>query len=551
MTRSRGRPLAAIDIGTNSFHLIVADLDPRKRRFKILDREKEIVRLGSGPSDMKYLTEGAMTRGTETLRRFKVIASAARAPIRAVATSAVREALNRNEFARRVRNETGITIEIASGVEEARLIYLGVLQALPVYSRRILLVDIGGGSTEFLIGEQRKILYDNSVKLGAVRLTERFFSSASLKQKAVRECREYIRLAMNPVIRAIRREGYEMAVGTSGTISSIASMVARLRREDRTVSGLNNYSFSKADFVKVLDAILGAKDASERAALPGLDAGRADIIVAGALILEQVFKELGIESMTVSEYALREGIILDTMEKRFRRGRTHRLDDIRYDSVIHLAESVGYEKEHCNHVAALALRIFDQTKSLHRLGGMEREWLEAAAILHEVGSFLSHSQHHRHSYYVIRNADLLGFTENEKEIIANVARYHRKSHPKVKHEGYAKLNSKDQTVVSKLAAMLRIADGLDRTHVSAVLDVFFRKTAKGVSMKILRAPNSSADMELLGAARKKKMFEEVFDVRVKFTSKVVQRGVQRIPVTIEAPRENSQPVIGRASAGLK
>jgi exopolyphosphatase/guanosine-5'-triphosphate,3'-diphosphate pyrophosphatase len=519
MTRAHRRPLAAIDIGTNSFHLIVAEIDPATKRFKILDREKEIVRLGSSPTDMKHITESAMVRGTETLKRFKVIADAAKAPIRAIATSAVREAINQDEFIRRIKNETGITIEVASGVEEARLIYLGVLQALPVYNRKILLVDIGGGSTEFLVGEKRKVFYDNSVKLGSVRLTERFFASSKLTKKTIKRCREYILLTMNPLVRAIRKQGYEAVIGTSGTINNIAKMVQCARGGNKSITTLNNYVFARSDFDSVLEKILGAKDTEERTKLEGLDSGRSDIIVAGALILEQVFKELEIEQLTVSEFALREGIIFDTIEKKFRPTGVHRLEDIRYDSVLHLAENLGYEKQHSNHVAALALRIFDQTKILHHLDDIEREYLEAAAILHEVGFFLAHSQHHRHSYYLIRNAELLGFTENEKEIIANVARYHRKSHPKLKHEGYRRLNAQDQLVVSKLAAILRITDGLDRTHSSVVADILCRNLSKTVIFSLKRAGHSSVQMEIQGAIRKKELFEEIFNVEVKFKLK--------------------------------
>jgi len=516
MARGIKKPLAAIDIGTNSFHLIVVDADPDTGRFKILDREKEIVRLGSGSTDMKYISDSAMNRGIETLKRFKLIVDVAGAPVRAIATSAVREALNQDVFIRRVKSETGIKVEIASGVEEARLIYLGVLQALPVFNRKILLIDIGGGSTEFLVGQERKIHYDNSVKLGAVRLTQRFFNSDKTTAKQVKRCREYILLMINPIIRALRAHNYATVVGTSGTINNIARMILAARGDGDLMTTLNNYSFSRDELHSVYEIILKAKDSKQRSKIEGLDPGRSDIILAGSILIEQIFKELNISSMTVSEYALREGIILDTIEKKFKRKDIHRLDDIRYGSVIHLGENLGYEEQHCHQVAALALRIFDQTKTLHHLGPTEREYLEAAAILHEVGAFLSHSQHHRHSYYLIRNAELLGFTENEKEIIANVARYHRKSHPKYKHEGFQKLTSDDRSIVLKLAAILRIADGLDRTHASLIADVLCKKSNKIMTFAIKRTNSSQLQMELLGADHKKELFEEIFELQVKF-----------------------------------
>ena len=507
--------IAAIDIGTNSFHLIIAEINPSTGRFKTLAREREIVRLGSGSADMKYLSDNAMSRGIETLKRFKRMADAARAPIRATATSAVREAVNQDEFKRRVKSETDIKIEIISGMEEARLIYLGVLQALPVFNKQVLLIDIGGGSTEFLIGKQRKIQYDNSLKMGAVRLTHRFFSSKNIDSKSVKLCRQYISGLMNPISRGVRALDTEMVVGTSGTILNIASMIQRERDEEPSVR-LNNFSFSRDELESIVEKVVRAKDAKQRSKIDGLDPSRSDIIVAGALILEQVFKEFKIKKMTVSEFALREGIILDTIEKAHKRTNGRSLDDIRYNSVLHLAENFGYEEQHSRHVAHLAIRIFDQTKRLHLLGKRDREYLEAAAILHEVGLFISHVQHHWHSFYLIRNGELLGFTENEKAIIANVARYHRKSHPKYKHEAFRNLTPDDQAIVTKLAAILRIADGLDRTHESLIKDISCRQSKRSVIMKLRRARRIPVELEIWGANRKKDLFESTFHRNVRY-----------------------------------
>jgi exopolyphosphatase / guanosine-5'-triphosphate,3'-diphosphate pyrophosphatase len=510
--------LAAIDVGTNSIHLVIAEVIPESGRFKVLDREKEMVRLGSGSTDMKYLSEGAMDRALQTLHRFKIIAASLRAPIRAVATSAVREALNQDEFIRRVKSETGITLEIASGFEEARLIHLGVLQALPVFKKTHLMVDIGGGSTEFLIGHQRSILYSNSLKIGAVRLTQRFFEGEKTSSKSIRECQKYVRGMLNPIRRSVKKEHYEVVVGTSGTIMNIAGIIRRSHEEDED-SSLNNFTFSRDELFETVESILEAERPEDRVKIDGLDPGRADIIVAGAIILQQIFEELNIKKMTVSEFALREGIILDTIEKLHRKKRSNHLDDLRYSNVRHLAESLHFEKTHSQQVARLALRIFDQTISLHKLGFQEREYLEAAALLHEIGLFVSHAQHHRHSYYLIRNSELLGFTENEKEIIANIARYHRKSHPKIKHEGFRKLDAENQKTVRKLASILRIADGLDRTHSSAIKDLRCRVSGKKVNISLRRKGRLGVELELWGADRKKKLFEETFRSSVRIATR--------------------------------
>ncbi|MFI5253605.1 MAG: HD domain-containing protein [Bacteroidota bacterium] len=506
--------LTAIDIGTNSFHLVIARMQPEQSRFTILDRQKELVRLGSGSRDMKYISEGAMNRAIQTLRRFKSLADAFDAPIRAVATSAVREALNQDIFVRRVKTETGITVEVISGVEEARLIYLGVLQALAVFSSKVLMVDIGGGSTEFLVGRRAHALYANSLKLGAIRLTERFFRNDVITHGQISECRAFIKGILYPVVRAARKADYEMAVGSSGTIQTIANMV-RARKEGVGDGRINNYTFTRKELGAVIEDIIEANVSAKRLKLPGIDPARCDIITAGALILEQIFEEFKLKDMTVSEFALREGIILDTQRERVQHAHLQHLNDLRYGSVLHLAETFHYEKEHANHVAKLAGLIFDATRSIHGLDDTESEFLEAAALLHEVGFFISHAQHHRHSYYLIRNSELLGFTENEKEIVANIARYHRKSHPKLKHEGFSKLSPQDQETVQKLSAILRIADGLDRTHHQRVKRIRAKISRKSITF-LIDLPGRSDPIDLWGPEQKKQLFEETFGVKLRF-----------------------------------
>lgn len=508
--------LAAIDIGTNSFHLIIAEVDTNTGKFNILGREKQPVRLGSGSTDMKHLGKDAMERGIEALKKFAALAESAGAPVRAIATSAVREAINQHEFIMRARIEAGIRIEVASGVEEARYIYLGILQSVPVYDKPVFMIDIGGGSTEFLIGKGRDIYYDNSLKLGAIRLTERFFGEKDIDSKAIKHCREYIKGYMTPVTRESIKYNYEIAIGSSGTIINIANII-NVSKGSAADTRLNNFVFTKDELHAAVAEILEAKTVKQRLKIPGIDPQRADILPAGAILLEQIFKELKIKEMMISEYALREGILLDTIEKEYLIKDKEHLGNIRYGSVMHLAENFRIEKEHSAHVTKLALNIFDGTRKLHKLGNTEREYLEAATILHEVGGFVSHSQHHRHSYYIIRNSEMLGFTENEKEIIANVARYHRKSHPKLKHPDFAKLTGDEQLVVRKLAAILRIADGLDRSHTSSITEIKIEQEENRIIFNIT-GNAENIELEIWGANSKKKLFEEVFGVEVIFES---------------------------------
>lgn len=509
MTRATER-LAAVDLGTNSFRMVVADVDPRTGHFVPLAKAREMVRLGRGATDFKRLTPAAMARGIATLKRFKALAAHWRAPIRAVATSAVREALNRAEFIRRAR-AVGVTVEVASGAEEARLIHLGALQALPVYDSPLLLVDIGGGSMEWLVARRRDIRYAHSLKLGAIRVTERFLGRGTLKPEDVKACRDALAALMGPAVRRIRREHWDLVVGTAGTVCTLARMI-KVRRRDP--SPLNGTVITRADLDEVAAEILGTRSLEARRALRGLDPARADIIPAGALVLQETFRALGIRRMRVSEYALREGLLLDTVEKR-RGRRFERVHEVRRRSVLSLAERCRYDASHARRVAALALAVFDQTAPLHGLGAPERGLLEAAALLHDVGVFVSTDQHHRHGYYLIRNADLLGFTDDEKEVVANVARYHRKSHPKPRHEGFARLDPRGKVLVRRLAGMLRVADALDRGHADGVkgLACRLRKGEVAVALKARRGARLEA--ERWAFEDRKGLFEEAFGVRLR------------------------------------
>ncbi len=505
------RYLAAIDIGTHSFHLVIVEI-LKDGKFKILDRAKENVRLGSGGKDMKMIAPDAMTRGVGTLRTFSEIARTYKAPIRAVATSAVREALNQTEFVKKVYDATGISIEVISGFEEARMIYLGILQALPVFDRPVLTIDIGGGSVEYLIGLKGESKYSNSLKIGCVRLTERYFNKSSLKEKDIDACREHIVGFLSPVKRELKKFKYDAVIGSSGTIQNIANMIRGIREEIINAS-VNNFTFTKDELSQIVKKILKAKTEKQRLKIFGLDPNRVDLIVAGALVLQESFEVLNIKRMTVSEFALREGIIYDYLQNRILKSSRHdHLSNLRFKSIRHLAETFDYDPDHANQSAKLSLAIFDQTRSLHKLGAREREFLEFAALLHEVGFFISHDQHHRHSYYLIRNSELPGFTDTEKEIIANVARYHRKSHPKSKHEGYGRLNEKDQLIVNKLASILRIADGLDRSHINKIAGIVCRSHAKEVVLRI--KSRDKIHLEEWAVNMKKTLFEEVFHKKI-------------------------------------
>ena len=515
-----GEVLAAIDIGTNSFHLVVARILPNGR-FETLASEKEMVRLGSGSGDMKLLTADAIERGVATLRRFRQVADINGARLRAVATSAVREALNQQDFLDRARTEAGIDVEVISGVEEARLIHLGVLQALPVFAERLLLIDIGGGSTEVLMAEGPAIEWSRSHKLGAIRLTDGFFPGGVTSPRGADRCRRYLRSFLVNTVLELRNHPFDLAVGSSGTIQNLATMAAHLRGEQAPKS-INSATFSCAELGKITQLLLDARTTDERIKVPGIEKGRADILPAGALLLECLAEELDIETFTVSAYALREGVLFDAArqsEHHRHLDPLHHLSDLRRSSVEHLLTVTEPAVDHAHHTAELALQLFARTEAAHRLPPEYAELLEAGALLANVGRHIAHDAHHKHSYYIIRNTDqLTGFTSHEIELIAQVARYHRKSAPKRTHSEYVALSPFDQQAVAVMAGLLRIAIGLDRGHRQVVQGVRCSLDSQGQKLTIgVVAPGSvDASLELYTADARKALAADAFRLDVTF-----------------------------------
>lgn len=488
--------VAAIDVGTNSFHLLVADFDT-SGHFEVVTREKEPVRLGSGADDMKRLAPEAMDRGIAALDRMRRIAQHAGAiDILAVATSAVREATNNAEFVTRARQEAQVEIEVVSGVEEARLIHLGVLQSAPVFDRRHVVFDIGGGSTEFIVGERSSPLLLRSLKLGAIRLTDRFFPGGVIEPGAIDSCARYVDSFIGGLDAEIAELGFEVAVGSSGTIITLARMAGALRGDRSSRTG--NLAFTTLELEALVDELAQRPRPQDRRGMVGLEERRADIIVAGAVLMRQITHLLHIDRVEVSDHALREGIVFEQRRRASSPGLDpfHRLGDLRRSAVMYVAGRFHEDLTHAEHITDLALEIFDGLASLHGLDDEDRDLFEAATLLHNVGVYISHSAHHRHSYYLIRNSEhLAGFTEREVEIIAQVARYHRKSSPKAKHAEFASLADDDRTRVRWMAGVLRVAIGLDRSNRQVVHRVEVDLSPSEIRVDALVAEGHDASLE--------------------------------------------------------
>lgn len=515
--------LAAVDIGTNSVHMVVARVSGRDR-FEVVTRHKEVVRLGSGADDMRKLTPEAMDRGIEALTRCRQLADSFDATLTAVATSAVREADNAAKFLQRAWVDAGVRVEVIGGLEEARLIHLGVLQSLAVYDKRVMLCDVGGGSTELLHAEGDSVLASRSFKIGAIRMTERFFPDGVISGSSVRKARRYVRDAIALYRRETSMLPPERFVLTSGTAECLVRM-AVLRSGGGEPTTMNGAAVSAEALAAVIDDVLAAKDPEARAGLAGMDGSRADIIAGGAVVIDEVVNAFGITEVTFADSALREGVLLDTLHRLTGDDLSH-LSQLRRRSVLHLLEICDDDPEHALHVAHLAGILFDGLRKSLGLRRKAGEILEAAALLANVGLFISHSRHHQHSYYVIRNTEhLTGFTDHEIELIAQVARYHRKSAPTDAHEPFAGLDDEDRQLVTALAAILRVAIGLDRGHAGKVGDV---SVDVGDDMiEVVVAPTAvgdDLDVEIHAAGERTALLEAVSGRRVELVAAPARGG---------------------------
>ncbi|MEO8217122.1 MAG: Ppx/GppA phosphatase family protein [Acidobacteriota bacterium] len=500
------RRIAAIDIGTNSIHMVIVECEGRSCR--IIDRQKEMVQLGLGSLGGQPLQTAAMDRAVEALSRMTELArNHGAGRIVAVATSAVREAPNRAEFIRRANRQAGLRIRVISGEEEADLIFRAVRDAVD-FEGSALGIDIGGGSVELILGTRTQIYFAASEPLGCLRLTQAWLRKDPPTRAEVQACQKHIRRTLRKSVSEIRDLGFDSCIGTSGTIMALADIAAGRDGGQAIAAGLHRVEVTALE--ETIET-LRTMSVAERAEAFGLDQKRAATILAGALVLHQTLRLLKVEQLRACSAALREGIVARVLDRSSRRARD---GSVREGAVRELARRSRYGKAHADHVAMLATRIFDQTTPLHGLGDEEREILEHAAVLHEIGLHISWKRHHKHSYYLIRHAGLKGFTNEQVAVLANVARYYRKSTPHEKHANFSELDETQRSVVKKLSSILRIAEGLDRAHKQSVRDVSVRKRGKFMRFEI--AAPAGSDVELESAHKRSKYFSKIFSVRPSF-----------------------------------
>ncbi len=516
--------VASIDIGSNSIKLLVAETAANGTLLP-LRREKSMVRLGHETLLKGHLSSEAIVKAIRTLSVFKTLAQNLGAEqIIAVATASVREADNAQAFIREVESRTGIRIEVLSGLEEARLIGIAASRGVgtngsSTRGKSLLNIDVGGGSTELSLMRGTKALMLESMKIGAVRLSEQFLTSDPPRPKELLAMQREIEGALERPMREMKGMKWDVATGTSGTILSIGAAFQSLAYPDNESIADGRSSGQLPSVVMTRNALaefnqhLASLSLAERKKIRGISEQRAEIIVAGGQIIEQIMRSFKIARITTCDWGLREGVLLDRLSEwsGVRATRSKELD-ARLAGAEALGERFGYEAPHGKQVSKLSTMLFDQIRSLHGLKPHDRTLLAAAATLHDIGYVISPESHHKHSLYLILNSELTGFTDLERQIIANIARYHRRAFPKPNHEFFSSLSMEDQGKVWMLGGILRLADAMDRSHESRIKN--FKAILRGGNIRLALHSSRRCDHEIWAIEHKKDMFEEAFGVTV-------------------------------------
>lgn len=501
------RRVAAIDIGTNSIHLLIAEVDEQLRTFSVLLAEKSTTRLGERDAESGNLSEAATERAFRTLRHACQLAESHGAEqIVTAATSAVREAPNGGQFLQALQEGLGLSVDLVSGPEEARLIYLGVLSGMTFGEQPHLIIDIGGGSTELVLADGSDARALTSTRIGAVRLQREFCQIDPLPVERRQFLRAYIQGSLDPAVAELKRQirpgESPQLVGTSGTAMALAALAAA--EESAPPLKLQGYRLSR-ERVDQLVARLLSLSPEQRRALAPINERRAEIIVPGALILQTAMAMLGARDLVVCDRALREGLIVDWMLRNQLLGdRFSFQSTIRERTVLHLARRFGVDRGRADRVAGHALSLYDQTRGwLHDDGGEGRQLLWAAAQLHTCGKSINISAYHKHSWYLIRHGELLGYSQAEHLMVAAIGRYHRRSLPKKRHEAWQLLTSRDQRrCVAAMALLLRLAAALDRRPADVIAAIRVRPldgaAGRGIEVQLepQRAPAGEEPLDL-------------------------------------------------------
>ena len=497
--------IAAIDLGTNSFHAVLVDIYP-DGSFRTIDKLKEMVILAEKGMD-NHLSEDAMQRGLDALKRIKFLCDSQEVEeIMAFATSAIREAKNGGDFIQRMIDDVGIRARAIPGKMEAELIGLAIRHSIALDKEMVLMVDIGGGSVEFIVGNNEEFVYHNSLKLGVARMSAQFVKNDPIEKSEIKTLRKHYKKVLKEVGELIKKHQVTTMIGSSGTMENIGAMIAN-RNSLTADMTLNELVFEASDFKELYKDFIKL-DRNERKNISELDEKRIDIINPGMVLVKYLIKKFNLQQIKISEAALRDGMILNFISKeRPKLELVANFPDPRKRSIFELLRKCNWPETHSRHVAQMALQFFDEFKEELKLAETDRELLEYATLMHDIGYYISYRKHHKHALYLIRHSDLRGFTEDEINIMANVARYHRRSTPKKSHIFYKKMEKPLRKKVQKLSGILRLADGLDRSHYQNVQKLEIDNKEDKVLLYLTTM--GDPELEIWGAERKSDLFQKV------------------------------------------
>lgn len=491
--------LAALDLGSNSFHVMVVEVRA-DGSFEPIAREKVVLRLGEVVSALGFIDEDNVARAVEAARQLNAIAVAANAEVVVVATDALRSAANGEDVADRIAAEIGAPVRILHGLDEARLTFEAVRASVLIDPGPALLLDLGGGSLEVVVGDRAGVRWARSVELGASRLTGALLRHDPPTEEEIRLVRRRVREVLAPLAAEVGQYRPSLLVGSSGTIGALARAVL-------SEGNMHQASVTLEELEDLAPRLLEA-DVSQRARLTGVDQRRAPILPAGYLVVTMAMEVFGFDEITVSDWALREGVILDAIGHMDPVELAGDPRAIRAASVASLLRRCDAPEGHAEQVARVALELFDSLGSVHGLDAEDRELLQHAALLHDIGEHVAVDGHERHSAYLVQHGRLRGFTPAEVAILASLCRFHRRGTPKASFEPYSSLGDDDRRRVTRLAAILRVADALDRSHAGVVERV--SASVRGPEVILHVEANGDMAVELFGLQRKQELFERVF-----------------------------------------
>lgn len=472
-------------------------------RFDLVDYQRVPVRLGQDAFSVGYITEASMEATIQAISRFRDLLEHLGVPrLRAVATSAVREAENSDIFIDRIASQTGITPEVISGEEEARLVHLAVSKAIDLHGKYAVLIEIGGGSVEVTLSFGETILSSESYRLGTVRLLQKFGSVTDNLLSFSRMVLEYAELARQRIDREIGDQKIDLCLGTGGNADALGELRRRLLKR-------RSSDFIQLDELAALVETIGKMPVAERIEKLGLRPDRADVIVPAGIVLHMIARETRVRQITLPHVGLKEGILWDMLPAAV--GQRPPVEQQVRTSAWRLAQKYRVDVQHGQQVARLADRLFEQGECLHHLGGEERLLLWVASLLHDIGQFIQPANHEKHGYYIVKHSPIIGLKPEQQEIVAQIIRYHRKEPPSLQEEAFRSLPQRDRLTVMKLTAILRLADSLDTSRAHALRDIHLQPTGKNGWRLILQG-ESDLLLEKWQLRRRKKMFEDVFGV---------------------------------------